>query len=213
MARGGHPHINPRDLLGLYADRAERLSRKRLARSESPYGTKLEFNTLGPIPYFAASSWEPDQDDLESYMGAFRQFFNQDEPIYQRKIYDLLYLCLTSEELRGYLIKSREAWQDALKGHGIITYTLNNADGTPIVDKRILTPEYVTNLWINEALHSYAREAEKRIILKHILPHERMLTRTTMLQFINEASQQIAYTWRIIVAALKEGVLDYSRAK
>lgn len=213
MARGQQPEIHPKDQLGLYLDRAEILRRTRLANTEFSYGVKYTWNCLsGPPSFNASSPPEPDSDDLRSYLVIFRQFFNNDEPIFQNKIYKLLDQCLTSGQLRDYLHQSRESWKRALREEGIpVNYTLKGRDGSVLIDQKDLTPEFVTDLYINEAVHSYIRNEEKRLLLKYMLPHERLLTRTTMFQFLGAASQEIANTRFIITMALRESHLDFSK--
>lgn len=105
MARGKHPEIDQKDQLLIFIERTERLMNTRLSKSEAPYGFQFTWSTLRTTPTFTASSQESDSDDFLAYIGIFRQFFNQDEPINYFKIYNLLYQCLASEKLKEDLIR------------------------------------------------------------------------------------------------------------
>ena len=87
----------------------------------------------------------------------FGQFISNNEPVFLYKIYNLCQKHLINDKLKEYLIKSREAWKQAQKSTGIILK----------YNERELTPEYITDLWING--YYFHSDINKLHILNHLL--------------------------------------------
>ena len=192
MARRAIVAIPVRDQLELFLARADELASTRLLRA----GFNASFNinwdhAQGTI----FQTHEPDEDDLRAFLLTFRQFISNDEPVYLFKIYSLCYQHITNEELKANLVESRRSWQQELRQGGI---RLN-------LKGRDISPEEVTNLWVNG--YYFHNDHEKMLMLKSLLPHEHMLVRHIFLDHMIEATRRVMYVGRIVNIALREGLL------
>lgn len=185
--------MDPLDQLRLYQARVHELTDTRLVRGGFNPGLTINFDRMNGLQF---ASREPDSDDLRSFLLTFRMFMSDQEPVFLYRIYNLCHQHLRSEELKGYLVESRKAW----------TYAQKDGRGSLVFNDRTLTPEYITDLWINGIyFHSHER---KRAILLSLMPHERMLLRHHFLSFLVDGTRQVFYTANIINAAFKEGLFD-----
>lgn len=184
--------MNVLEQFKLFRARVEQLSRTRLIRNGFNPGITIRWDRMQGLRF---ESREPDEEDLRSFLLTFRQFVSDNEPVFLTRIYNLCQQYLTSDKLKGRLIKSREYWKQVQKNIGIKL----------VFNKRELTPEYVTDLWING--YYFHNDENKMSMLRRLLPHERMLVRNQFLNFLLHATQQIFYVRNIITVALKEGLL------
>lgn len=173
----------------LYKTRTEELKNTRLIRKGFNPAITVQWNNMQGLQF---NSSEVDEEDLRSFLITFRQFISPKEPVFLQHIYNLCQRCLASDELKGYLIKSREAWKKAQRNTGIKL----------IIKGKEITPEDVTDLWING--YYFHNDSEKMAMLKRLLPHESMLVRNHFLNFLVDATRQILYVSNIITIALKE---------
>jgi hypothetical protein len=93
-------------------------------------------------------------------------------------------------------------WKQVMKTDGIQL----------IYNGKELSPLYVTDMWINDTVHSYIRDPEKEAMLKYMQPPERAIMRTKFFGCLHSAAQIIRYFHFVIRKALDEGLLDTSRA-
>lgn len=184
--------MNAINQLKLFRARAEELRNTRLIREGFNPGITINWNKMQGLRF---KSREPDEENLRSFLLTFRQFISNNEPVFLYKIYNLCQKHLINDKLKEYLIKSREAWKQAQKSTGIILK----------YNERELTPEYITDLWING--YYFHSDINKLHILNHLLPHERMLIKNQFLNFLLDAARQVIYVSNIINVALKEGLL------
>lgn len=174
----------------LFRAKAEELRNTRLIRESFNPGITIKWNRMQGLRF---KSREPNEENLRSFLLTFRQFILNDEPVFLYRIYNLCQKHLTSDKLKNYLSKSREIWKQSLK----------SANVTLIYNRRELTPEYITDLWINGFyFHS---DMNKLHILNQLFPHERMLVKNQFLNFLLDATRQVLYVDNIIKVALKEG--------
>ena len=96
--------------LELYKARVEELRRTRLIRQGFNPGITLRWERMKGLQF---ESREPDEEDLRSFLLTFRQFVSEQEPVFLNRIYNLCHKHITSDELRNYLVKSREIWKNA----------------------------------------------------------------------------------------------------
>ncbi len=158
---------------------------------------------MGDKPEMTVSSNEPRSDLLIGFLGIFRQFVNDNEQINQYKVFNTLHQCLTDEHLKGELVKARAEWSEIMK-----------ADGMGLVyNGQELTPLFVTDMWINDALHSDIDEPLKAAILKNMLPHERAPMRYKFFLYLAKACRVIAYIDFVITKAFNEGLLNVTKYK
>lgn len=186
--------MNIIDQLHLYRARATQLRNSRLIKEGFNPGLTINWNKMQGLRFI---SKEPDETSLRSFLLTFRQFVSEKEPVCVNRIFNLCHRHLISDKLKEYLIKSRRAWKNSLKGTGIML----------IYNKRELTPEFITDLWING--YYFHSDPKKLTILNKILPHERMLIRFQFLNFLLDATKQVLYVDNIINVALKEGLFKF----
>jgi hypothetical protein len=203
MSRKQPKKIDPIEQLRKYSHRVKLLQENELSKTGFGGGFKMTFNTMGDSPTMAVSQTEPRNDLLIGFLGVFRQFINDNEQINQYKIFNTLHQCLTDDYLKGELIKARASWTKIMKTDGMsITYNGHE-----------LTPLFVTDMWINDALHSDIDEPLKAAILKNMRPHERAPMRYKFFLCITNACLVIGYVDFVITKALDEELLDFTKIK
>jgi hypothetical protein len=195
--------IDPLEQLRKYNNRVQLLKDNELLKTGLGGGYRMTFSTMGESPAMTVSSNEPRSDLLIGLLGVFRQFINNDEQINQYKVFNTLHLCLTDDHLKGELIKARVDWSKIMKSDGMGL----------IYNGQELTPLFVTDMWINDALHSDIDEPLKAAILKNMLPHERAPMRHKFFTCIANACLVIGYVDFVIRKALKEGLIDVTKYK
>lgn len=184
--------MNVLDQLELYRVRVEELKRTRLIRRGFNPAITIKWEKMQGLRF---KPEEPDEDDLRSFLITFRQFIAKREPVFLYHIYNLCQKHLTSNKLKDFLIKSRKIWRE-----------IDTNTGMKLVyNGRQLTPEYVTDLWING--YYFHNDSEKMSILKSLLPHENMFIKHQFLSFLVEATRQVIYVGNIITVAIKEKML------
>lgn len=200
MSRRQERELKPIEQLHIYKERVELLMENELSKTGFGGGCKITFTREQGIE---VESNEPRSDLLIGFLGVFRQFINNDEPIYQNKIFNLLQLYLTDEHLKGELIKARQSW-DELMARDMMSYERNGKDYSPL---------FITDMWTKDALHSYIRDPEKAALLKQLLPAEKAILRTRFFNCITKACSVINYVYIVITKAFDEGLLDFSQNK
>ncbi|HDZ01485.1 MAG TPA: hypothetical protein ENH52_08490 [Nitrospirae bacterium] len=156
------------------------------------------FNSSITIKYEAEKglhfqSVHPDEEYFRSFLLTFRKFVSEKEPIYLYRIYNICQQYLTNEKDKEYLVKSRNIWKDTLKSSGLKL----------ILNGREMSPEVVTDLWING--YYFHDDIEKVNALNGMLPHERMLIKNQFENFIIEAVRVVLHVGNVVTDSLKEG--------
>ncbi|MEK6288069.1 MAG: hypothetical protein AABO57_20300 [Acidobacteriota bacterium] len=201
MSRKQPKKVDPLEQLHVYNDRVQRLKENELSTTGFGASFTLNFDNTGDNPSMTTTIQEPRRDLLTGFLGVFRQFINNNEQINQYKIFKTLHLCLTDEQLKSELVKARADWSRLMKGDGM----------SLIYNGKVLTPIFLTDMWINDALHSDIEEPEKEAILKHMLPHERGIMRVKFFNCVHNACRIIAYVDFVITKARAEGLIDVTR--
>ena len=193
--------IEPLERLRRYKERAKQLMDNELSKTGFDYGFKLHADAMGETYKLEVTSKEPRPDLLAGLLAISRQFINDDEPIHQSKVFHILQQGLTDDYLKGQLTKAMKVWKQVMKTDGIQL----------IYNGKELSPLYVTDMWINDTVHSYIRDPEKEAMLKHMQPYERAIMRTKFFECLQNAGQIIRYFHFVIRKALDEGLLDTSK--
>src|SRR5207253_1835816 len=113
------------------------------------------------------------------------------------------HLFLTDDFLKGELAKARKDWNTILKQDAMHL----NYNG------KVLTPLFITDMWINDAVHSYVSDPEKAAILKHMTDLEKAVMRPKFFTCIHKAIHIINYVNSVVSKALDEGLIDTSKTK
>lgn len=184
--------FSPREQLELYIERVKELEDTRMLRNGFDTSLSMKWDRIQGIRF---ESNEPDNDDLRSFLVTFRQFIMHEEPIYLDKIYNICHQYITSNILKGYLTESREIWKKQLS-HGRLGLVIN---------EKYISPEYVTNLWING--YYFHNDPIKLRKLKSLLPDENLLIKHAFLSHLSQATHQVLYVCFIIEVAMRESQL------
>lgn len=186
-------HAQWKDYVSRYLTRARELSDTRLLRSWR--GTKLTVN-YDYLSGLKIQSHQPDEEDLRSCLVTLRQFLMNDEPVFIFRIYNIAQLHLASDDLKKKLQDSRKLWS-AFQRQGPIRFEVNG---------KVLTPERITDLWING--YYFHNDADFRV-LENLARHGPggVLARHMFLDWITEAAKQIFYVANVLRYAEAQGML------
>ena len=185
--------MNPIDQLGLFAHKVEELRSTRLIRFGFSAGFSVSYERMRGVNF---SSREPEEEDLRSFLLTFRQFMADREPVFLHTIYNICYQRLTDERFKRLLAEARQIWKDYLKQGGFKL----------VWNERKVAPEKIFDLWINGVY--FHNDAEKRVFLTRIAPHEQSLLRNVFLDFLIEGTRQVLYVGNIVRIALREGLIS-----
>jgi len=185
--------VNRSEQLDLFVERARELSEKKLLETWQGSSFKVEYHRDNGL---RVETDEPDKEQLAAFLLTFRQFMAKGEPVFLFSVFKVARLCLTDDELRGYLDDAREQWKQALVRGGLkITF-----------DDREITPEYAMDLWINGVyFHS---DQEKRRTLERLIPEAHALARFAFLDLIVEGVRHIFYVAELVQHARKNSRLS-----
>ena len=184
--------MTPREQLERFLHRADELAGTRVVRAHFPTSLGLSFSASGGT---RVSLGQPDEEDLRSFLLTLRQFLSSDEPVFLFRIFNLCQQHITDPEMKRDLAEARGQWAASVKSDGIsMTF-----DGKPI------TPEYVTDLWING--HYFHNDEGKARALREMAPLETLLSRQKFLGHLIAATQNVLYVANVLRAAMREGLL------
>lgn len=190
------PVLSVREQLELFLERGTELWDSRVRRLS---GLNFSINIKGKADDDSVTFkfTEPDIEDFRSFLLTFRQFISNDEPVYLFKIYNLCQLHITDDKCKEVLAEARSIWQELLKKSGSgITLTVDNKE---------LTPEDITDLWING--HYFHNNIEKRRFLKSLEPHLLDGAKAIFFDHVIETTKVIKHLGENIDVALRQGWL------
>lgn len=185
--------LTPREHFKLFAERTEELSRMRiLSRQGLTNEWSISAGRGQPLVFRAV---QPDEDDLRSYLLAFRKFVSEGEPVYWRYILGLCLKHFTSDNLKARVRECQQGWKEDVQRSGI-RLTVNG---------RELLPEYLADLWING--HYFHDDPEKMKVLQDLVPAAMLFARPQFLNFVSDATRVILASGHIIKVALREDAI------
>jgi hypothetical protein len=131
------------------------------------------------------------ENDLRSFLITFRKFISPKTDIQLNKVYDTCFLALkANNDLRGRLIDAREAWKEALKNVGSITF-----------DEQTYSREQAALQWMNGGyFHS---DLEKYEELNKLLSRGWPYVQMHFGDFVVDATRVIIYTGYVVEYARK----------
>ena len=182
----------------LFGERVKELCNTRLAKQGLEVEMKISFNHETGT---TINSKEPDEDDLRSFLLAFRQFVSEREPVFLPRVYNLGERSVENAELKGYLRLSKEKWKQA---HHDAGFRL-------LFNERELTPEYVADLYING--HYFHNDEGKRAEIQRSDPLELLFIRTQFLKYLVDATRQVLAVDWVIQKALSGNLVADGRAE
>lgn len=185
--------MSPQDRIGLFQKRVGDLAQKRLIRSNALFAEAIfRFDAAIGMEALIKS---PDEETLEAFLGLFRQFWLQGEPIHAHGIYNLCITAATSDGLKNRLISGRQAWKERHNQSGMSVQIKN---GT-------VTPERAMDLMING--HYFHNDEAKLKELNELGEFGRMLTRMQFIHYVSEATKYIFFLRAMTVVGLRDGTL------
>lgn len=185
--------MNDDDTLDLFVRRVEELLRTRLVTS-GDLRTSLSMRASIDEP-MQLSVHQPDEEDLRSFLLTFRQFVSDKEPVFVRRIANLLWQRLTGDEVRGYLQRSRDRYGQSLRS-GSLKF---------IADEHHFTPEEALDLWINGRY--FHNDERKAATLSRLDPMSAIFVRQVFLEVLVEATRYIRFLADVVIIARRDGVL------
>lgn len=184
--------MTPDEQLSLFRCRADELTRLPVIKNGFNPGVTIQWDRMSGLRF---ERREPDEDRVRSLVLLLRQFISDGVPIYIGKIYNVLHQRLKSEELKGYIANSRDAWKQACKALGV---KLDFRGGQ-------LTPEHIADLWFNG--HYFHSDEDKTRELWRLDPVHWIFARSVFMAFLVEIARQVLYVANLIITARREGLI------
>jgi len=191
VARRKRENWDDIDKLYGFDTEVEELGRRRLVAE----GMENNFNIswVAAEQRLSMSVTDLDEDDLRAFCTGYRKFISPDEPVFLRRIYNILDQRLTDDYVREQVLRSREAWKLAQQGAGI----------SVTIDEQRITPEHVMNVFINGRV--FHMDSAARREFEHLWPNP--VTRFQMNNLIVEACKQLFFMRAVVRHALRDGLL------
>lgn len=178
-----------------YVKRAEELIAESLVTSGT-FNVQLKL-TFDRTEGFSASSREPDETQLRSYLLTLRKFVSADEPVFVNAIQQQLYVLVRSDEFKRRLGVGRAQWRRACCGEA----------GFVIVENgQRLEPETVMDLWINGLY--FHNDSRKEAAIERLDPLGRLISRHAFLNQVITASNYVLFLAQVIIFTRRQGLLD-----
>lgn len=182
---------DPAKRFSLFCVRAKELRESQFVKEGSAIGFTLKWDDSTKC--LRAIEKEINMTNLKAYLVTFRQFFSKKEPIYIFGIYDLCQKHITDEKYRGWLIKSREFLEKALRLSGVQI----------IQNNKEISAEEIMKLIINGVIfHSDEKKIKK---LGAVPPVVRAFYTFNFLNVILDAANQLYYVENTIRTSIREG--------
>jgi hypothetical protein len=186
--------LSARQTLELFVERVDELSRMRILRSSGLSSEWLmSFGVNQPTVF---RSVEPDEEDLRSYLMAFRKFISPKEPVFIRSVHGLCHKHFTSDEMKRHILDCQNGWKQHVKRSNISLK----------MDGRDIQPEHIADLWING--HYFHDDLNKAAELRRLVAPSFLFVRQEFLNFIVEATRVIGASGFTVKMALRDGSVN-----
>jgi hypothetical protein len=181
------------EALDLFVRRVEELLATRLVASGD---LRTSFNLRAAIDQPAQLSvHQPDEENLRSFLLTLRQFVSDKEPVFVRRIANVLWVRLTGDEVREHLERARSRYGQALRT-GSLKF---------IADEHHFRPEEALDLWINGRY--FHNDERKAATLERLDPMAAIFVRQVFLEVLVEATRYIRFLADVIVISRRDGLL------
>lgn len=185
--------MDDRAALDLFVRRVEELLATRLVAS-GDLRTNLNIRAAIDEP-MRLSVHEPDEEALRSFLLTFRQFVSDREPVFVRRIANLLWTMLTGDEIREHLRRAGTRYGQAVHA-GSLKF---------IADEHHFKPEEALDLWINGRY--FHNDERKATTLDRLDPMSAIFVRQVFLELLVEATRYIRFLADVIVITRRTGML------
>lgn len=193
MSSSSPARLLPREGFELFVQRTDELSRIRIIRNQ---GLSSEWSiSIGHNEPAVFRSVQPDEEDLRSYLMAFRKFVSEREPLFIGYIHGLCHKHFTSDELKGRIRDCQNGWKETLS-HGGIKLRFDGSE---------MQPAHIADLWING--HYFHDDPEKADELRRYVPFGNLMLKQEFIQFVVEATRVVGGTGYTIKMALRDGAV------
>jgi hypothetical protein len=158
-------------------------------------GVEMNLN-FGINRPFSVTHLETDEETLKSFLLSFRPFISNDEPIFVNRVYNTCWPVLRSDDLKARMVKGREHWTNSAR-NGPFRLVINNEH---------LSPEHLTDLWINGPyFHNDKRKAKT---IDRLDPMGTIFARQAFINHLIPATNYVIDLGQIIVIGRAQGLLD-----
>ena len=140
---------------------------------------------------------QPEEDDLRSFLLAFRQFISKEEPVFLDHIYNICSKRLVEDRLKDLVAGSREIWKKTQVVSGT-KLTIHGEEISAIEGWRI---------WINGKY--FHNDLEYQQMLTQSTPEALAFLRFNFLSFIGKACNGIHWLDGFIFKALGENKFNF----
>lgn len=181
------------DALDLYVRRVEELLSTRLVTS-GDLRTSMNMRASIDEP-MQLSVHQPDEEALRSFLLTFRQFVSDKEPVFVRRIANLLWQRLSGDEVREHLARARGRYGQSLSA-GSLKF---------VADTHHFTPDEALDLWINGRY--FHNDHRKAATLDTLDPMSAIFVRQVFLEVLVEATRYIRFLADVVVISRRDGLL------
>ena len=189
--------IAARDRLEVFVHRARELRDRGLARTAlAQLNFTISWDSASQLLRYATP--RIDEEDLRSFLLAFRHFISKGEPAYIERILNDCMRMLRSDHYRRELGKSRDEWKSSFQRMGPIAVTIN---------ERKLTGEYLLDLWINGVY--FHNDGHKAAELHRLIGASFPLVKTKFLETLATLTQVIYYVTSVVEFGVREGLFQF----
>jgi hypothetical protein len=188
--------LSTRDRFGLFVQRVEELSQRRLVRQGMNSKHTIKWDAISQQLTYQAI--EPDEEDLRSFLLIFRQFVSDKEPVFISRVLNDCIRFLNSSQLQEYLKKAQGEWKNSFRHMGAFHI---------VVNERNLTGEYVLDLWING--YYFHNDSDKAAELRRLLTDQLPLVRMQFLTILTSLTHIILYVGNVIRYGFREGLFHF----
>jgi len=177
--------------LTLFVERVDRAANRRAIKERT---IRAHFSVNSEADRTAFTADVGDEEDLRSLLLDFRSFLAPKEDAHANRIFNILELRLTDEELKEVARTHREAWQKVLAG-----------DGRAVVNGRVYSAEEAFDLIINgDLFHMDEQKAQAYASLPQPI---RLLLQNQMVRLVIHGLELLWLTRNLINEARRRGSL------
>ncbi len=112
--------MDDKAIIEIFLKRVEELKNTKIVREGYDSGFTLKWTKESGVLNFQFN--QPDEDLFRSLLLSLRHFFQEKEPTFINRIYNICHLCLTNEKYKNYLVKSRKFLNEAMKSTGVCLF-------------------------------------------------------------------------------------------
>lgn len=185
--------------LCLFKERATQLNCSRLVQNN--FKSLFEINYDIKTGKTSLHANNPDEEDLKSFLIDFRHFISKKEPVFINRIYNICQKYLICSHVKRVAAESYKNWKEYYKNK----YLKFMFDG------KILSPEYVTNLWINGIY--FHNDESKRIEIDKLIPIGKSVFKKRFLNHIVITSRFIFNLCDIVKYSFSNSMFNFERQK